>query len=104
MQREDAAREQSLMLGLILLFVVVAAQSVRWTVVIGLVAKCCLGHFTFVLWQPGIRVTALLVLGGRARCTCGQVSRPYLALVSLSVGDSVGGQDLGVLALPSHWV
>ena len=49
-QREDAARDQSLMLGLILFLVVVAAQSARWTVVIGLVAHCCLGHFTSVLW------------------------------------------------------
>ena len=50
MQHEDAAREQSLMLGLILLLVVVAAQSARWAVVVGLVAQCCLGHFTSVLW------------------------------------------------------
>ena len=70
-QHEDAARELLLMLGLILLLVVVAAQSARWTVVVGLVAQCCLGHFTSVLWQPGIQVTALLVLGGRARCTRG---------------------------------
>ena len=69
MQHEDTAREQSLMLSLILLLVVVAAQSARWTVVVGLVAQCCLGHFTSVLWQPRIRVTALLVLGGWARCT-----------------------------------
>ena len=33
----------------------------------------------------------------------GRVSRPYLALVSLSVGDSMGGRDLRVMALPSHW-
>ena len=70
-QHEDAAREQSLMLGPILFLMVVAAQSARWIVVIGLVAQCCLGHFTSVLWQPGIGVTALLVLGGRARCTRG---------------------------------
>ena len=70
-QHEDAAREQSLMLGPILFLMVVAAQSARLIVVVGLVAQCCLGHFTSVLWRPGIRVTALLVLGGRARCTRG---------------------------------
>ena len=49
-QHEDAAREQSLMLGPILFLMVVAAQSARWIVVVGLVAQCCLGHFTSVLW------------------------------------------------------
>ena len=65
-QHEDAVREQSLMLGPILFLMVVAAQSARLIVVVGLVAQCCLG-----LWRPRIRVTALLVLGGRARCTHG---------------------------------
>ena len=46
-------------------------------------------HYWFSVGGPGALV--------------GRVSCPYLALVSLSVGDSVGGRDLRVMALPSHW-